>query len=528
MRYWGPGLVVMMVCLSVHALVETDHPNPETLEGQVKEAIGLAQSQFRQTIAAARGTAAGAAYGELAMVYQAHEFYQAASQAYANAAEAAPTDSRWPYFQGTLAHADGRFDFALDRFSRSVDLNPDYLAASIRLARAQLDAGRQSEAQSLLTELARRYPDQAVIWADRGQIELNQGHFDQAAKFLQQALKLQPLANRLHYPMAMALRGAGAVEDATDHLRQQGPRDVEFADPLFQRMRALSSSFSYYMSMGLQAARSGEYVVARDLLQKAIQTNPQDGLARVNHARMLAATGEVEAGKKALEEWLKSDPQNSTGWLELGIMEEMLNQDPAAAGYYETAVSVDVQNFRALLLAGNARMRLAQYSQAALHYKAAIGLRPERTELLLSMAMAQQAAGQCHDAIDSLYELVSKLPEDIEVLMAYSRVAATCSGVDRRHATNGLNAARNIYAMAPRLSAIITLAMIEAATGDFQAAIDYQSQAIFMALRDGHSEQQAELAANLERYRTGKPALVPWPDSHPMLHPRSMTAADRN
>jgi tetratricopeptide (TPR) repeat protein len=385
----------------------------------------------------------------------------------------------------------------------------------------------QDGVEERLVELSKRYPEQAVVWADLGQLALAQGGFQQSARHFRRALQLQPQANRLHYPLAMALRGLGSVEEATGHLRQQGERDVSFDDPLYERMQGLSNSYSYYMSKGLQAARSGEYEIARNLLEKAVDANPEDGLARINHARMLVATDQMDLARSGLQQWLQDNPDNATAWLELGIMEEMLKNDQLAVGHYLAAVQNDGRNFRAWLLAANASMRLGQYAEAATQYRKALTLRPERTELLLQTAMAQQAAGQCLAAIETLYELVSKLPEEIEVLMAYTRVAATCPNIDARHRANGLNAARNIYAMAPRLSAIITLAMIEAASGNYEAAADYQSQAIFMALRDGQQDQQDDLVANLELFRSGKPAQSPWPETHPLLHPRRMTAADR-
>ena len=520
-----PALIMSALLAPIQgwALEPIDHPDVSALSGSVRQKVERAQQQLLKL-----GTAAsGSAYGELAMVYQAHEMFHAARQSYGNAVEKSPADARWPYFLGILAQADGDFERSLRWFKLSVELNPEYLPMRIRLARVHLDAGAIDLAESSLLALLEKYPAIAAIHSDLGQLALNAGDYDRAINYLLRALELQPDATRVHYPLAMAYRGLGNLTLAKEHLQQQGSRQVIFDDLVYNSMRRRSSSFAFYMSLGLTAARNSDFETALELMTSAVEANPESSAAHINHARMLEATGKAEAGIRELTEVLRVEPDNALAEFNLGAMHEVRADDLQAVYHYERAVAIDPEMFDARLLLGNALMRQQAYAPAAEQFELASKLRAQRTLLLLKLAIAQQAAQQCTASLDTLYQLVSQLPENFEALIAYSRVAATCAGIEQRHRLNALNAARNMYQIAPELEVVTTLAMVEAAVGNFDDAVEYQSQAIFSALREGLQEKGAQLNAVLQRYQSKQPPTRPWPDDFALLHPPALTISDR-
>ncbi|MEM9302394.1 MAG: tetratricopeptide repeat protein [Pseudomonadota bacterium] len=509
----------------VSARVAIDHPDPAAFSAGVGERLGEARTAFDARVEA--GGATGADYGQLGMVYQAHDQEIPAGQAYRNAVELAPADARWPYYLGMIEAGAGNFAAAAALFGDSVARNPEYVPAKIRQARAQVEAGELESARVLLEELVEAFPRAAVVHADLGLLAASDGRPEEAVVRLEEALQLQPGASKLHYPLALAYRALGDVEKARSHLEQQGAQEVVFDDPLLNRMRSLSGSFAYFMSLGLAAARERNFEVARDFMLQAVAADPARAEPRVNLARMYEALGNSQRGIEELDGVLADHPGNPLAHFNRGAMYEVIGEESRAATDYRAAIAAQVDMFDAHLMLASNRMRAKDWSEAARGYRKALELRPGRAELLLYQATALQAAGRCQEAVGVLLELVRRLPEEFATLIAYARVAATCPEASDEDRGNALNAARNMYRLDPSFEVTATLAMAEAAVGNFEAALDFNAQAGFMAAREGIDNAIELLRENGQRFEAGEPAAVPWGPAFGYLNPRPLTREDR-
>ena len=519
-------LIVTFVLLpmTAGALEPIDHPDPAQFSGSVGNLFSEAQQNFFNKEDSERS---GEDYGRVAMIYHAHEQHGPASQAYRNAAEKAPADARWPYFLGILAANDGEFDAAIAYFEAAQKANPDYAPARIRLSRVLRDAGRQDEARVVTELLNDDIPGIAAVVADLGTIALQGQQYDKAVALLQQALSLQPDASRLHYPLGLAYRSLGDTDKAKEHLQQTGDREVFFNDPLFTQMKSLSGSFAYFLSVGMATARTGNYELAAQFMRSAMEAEPDRPEPRINYARMLEAQGKVDAAAAELRATLEDHPNNALAHFNLGAVSEIQSQDSAAREHYAQTVALQPDMFEAWLLLGNSHMRAGQFDQAIEAYDQAFSLRPGRTGLLLRKGIAQIELNQCRGAVTTLLELVRKKPEDFEALIAYSRTVAVCPEASPEDRGNALAASRNMYALNPGLPVVTTLAMAEAAVGHFDLAIDFQTQALFQAARDGLDGQVERLRENLERFEKQQPAERPWAADHPVLNPPRLTVEIR-
>lgn len=73
-----------------------------------------------------------------------------------------------------------------------------------------------------------------------GQIALLQRKYSQAIGYFRRVLELQPTADRVHYPLAQALRASGEGPVARRHLACHGERLPSSADPLMAELKALN------------------------------------------------------------------------------------------------------------------------------------------------------------------------------------------------------------------------------------------------------------------------------------------------
>ena len=171
-----------------------------------------------------------------------------------------------------------------------------------------------------------------------------------------------------------------------------------------------------------------------------------------------------------------SEPNHPLARFNLGALEEMEGRERLAAAHYAAAVAAQPDLFEAQLLLANSLLRSRRFAAAAVHYDAALRLRPERSELLLKRAVAEQAGGDCAQAVSSLLQLVRRLPEDFEALLAYSRCVTSCPAARAVDRQNAHTASRNLYRLSPAVALEVTLAIAAVSGGDSRAKVEYQTQ----------------------------------------------------
>ena len=97
------------------------------------------------------------------------------------------------------------------------------------------------------------------------------------------------------------------------------------------------------------------------------------------------------------------------------------------------------------------------------------------------------------------------------------RVLATCSRAEPARLDEALAIADRLARQQPSIAHLETVAMLVAATGRYDAAVDVQTQAIFEAVKQGNEDQLPWMRENLRRYESGQPAAAPrsGPDPEP-------------
>jgi tetratricopeptide (TPR) repeat protein len=91
-----------------------------------------------------------------------------------------------------------------------------------------------------------------------GRTALAKQEYSRAVDYLEQALSLDPKARVIHYPLAMAYRGMGNLEQAEAHLRQRAPGEILPPDPLREQLDGLLESAVAYEVRGAHALDEGD------------------------------------------------------------------------------------------------------------------------------------------------------------------------------------------------------------------------------------------------------------------------------
>jgi tetratricopeptide (TPR) repeat protein len=135
------------------------------------------------------------------------------------------------YALGFEAMQDGRFDEAITRLRRYLELKPldiNAIRASNLLGRALLAAGRPDEAATAFRETLRMHPDDVDGTGGLGQALLNGGHLEEALGPLSQYAQGVPQSPPAHFNLGLTLLKLRRFEEAAAELSKAAslnPRD---------------------------------------------------------------------------------------------------------------------------------------------------------------------------------------------------------------------------------------------------------------------------------------------------------------
>ena len=171
---------------------------------------------------------------------------------------------------------------------------------------------------------------------------------------------------------------------------------------------------------------------------------------------------------------------------------------------------------------GNALMRRTDYAAAADAYGRAAEINTDNVQSRYWLALAYLAFDQCAEAQTPLEEAVSLASEDPIIKQALTRAYAICPTTTPDQLLAALDNANGLYQAYPGLQTSVTLAMVLAAMGEFDEAMEYQRQAMFEGLKLGDEATMSRLKAMLDDYGAGKPAQHAWPPESDVYVPPRM------
>jgi tetratricopeptide (TPR) repeat protein len=91
------------------------------------------------------------------------------------------------------------------------------------MARCLFDLDKKEEAEKLLRDLVRRYPDMPIVHFNHGVALIRLSRFEEAARAVENALKLDPNSNYSFFAMACCYAGMGDMDKAWTYMRRIAP-----------------------------------------------------------------------------------------------------------------------------------------------------------------------------------------------------------------------------------------------------------------------------------------------------------------
>ncbi len=466
------------------------------------------------------------AYGELGALYQVQHVFTAAETCYNNARILTPDSFRWAYLQAYLAALNGETEQAITRYRQARDLQPDYLAVTLRLADAWLDLNELDKARDAYRQVVDVSGLQAAALFGLGQIALLQRDNIEAIENFEQALKLQPEASRIHYSLAQALRADGQDEAAKQHLQQLGDGLPVVTDTLIESLESLRQGSRVYFSRAMKAIKSRDYVNARDAFAHGLEREPDNLEARISYARTLYLTDDRQGADEQLKDVLTRDPANTLARFLLGVLAEEKDDTATATDAYRHVIMHEPAHAGANFYLANYYYRTGLTEKAVSYYANTIASDPENMAAYLAYAGALLHADHTNTEVLAVIEsALNRFPNQpvLRYLQIQLRACRdTGIGCDPGMALDLASALVDRQPIPPHRE---LLALARAANGDFAEAASLQQGVVSDAVWMMPTEIK-RLSAGLSAYQDNK---LPQPDklfTWPLLQAPQTRAAD--
>ena len=500
------------------AAVPEDTPPPPVVLPRLAGLGPAVQDQIRARHAAvlaldgspgASPTARADAHGELGLVLQAAGFYEAAEHAYLNAQAGAPDAVRWPYYLAHLYQLTGQRGRALERFRRVVDLDPSNLPALVWLGEMYLDQGQPAAAEGVYDRALALQPASPAVLAGIGRAALARGDAARAVTYLERALAVDPAATSLHYSLGMAYRDLGRLELAEQYLRQRGGGAPRLPDPLLQQSTGLLDSPLAHERRGSRALSAGRHAEAAEAFRAGLALTPDDPTLRHRLGVALSMAGDTGGAIEQFEAALAAAPDLADAHFSLG---ELLARDgryPEAIARYEAAVESRPSYVDARMALADTLSLAGRLGDAAAEFERVVEADPASDQAWMGRGVALIQLGRHRGARDWLdrAQLVHPGHPLLTNLLVRVLAAAPDSGV--RDGERALALANERLRGDTSIETYESLAMAYAEVGRYDEAVTWQQRAIGAAQQAGQAPRAQSLAANLARYRQGRPSRSP-------------------
>lgn len=476
--------------------------------------------QALERSAAGPADARGLASGELGKILLAARFYAEGERALTNAQVLMPQDMRWPYYLGHLHKRTGSLAKTIAAFEEARRLSPDHVPTLVWLGDAYLAIGDVDGAATQFARAAALDAGSAAARFGQGRAALQRQDFKAATEHLEAALALDPGAESVHYPLALAYRGAGDQERASTHfaLRRRGDIEVPPADPLMQDVDDLVESPVAFEVRGIRALDKKDWAGAAEQFRRGVAMAPGNASLRHRLGTALFMSGDAKGALEQFNEAVRVSPGFARAHYSLGVLFETGGRERDALVEYAAAVEGEPGYVEARTRLAHMLRRAGRGQESLAQYERVLAQDPRAAEAAFGSALTLAALGRYADARRRLTDDMARFSQRRPFAVALARLLAAAPADGVRDGGRALSLAKDLAAGARTLDVGETLAMALAESGDFGQAASIQRELIAAARSQGGRPELLErLARNLRLYEQRRPCRQPWVDEPEFL-----------
>lgn len=366
---------------------------------------------------------------------------------------------------------------------------PHTVRQSLSDARQSLASGHRATAAAHLARVAQRQPWRNGLWQQAGELALQGGQAQAAARYLEEAARrgqLSPTGRLLlgnayqqsgqiqaaiinweiaivmgvpgaepHEQLAAAYQATGMWEKALEHLRKASALNPGRADLHFWLGRLLAARQPQAALPYLTLAGNLDTALAPAAgeLERAIRLAAVEGdqsYTLLESGRALAGLGEWQYARLAFRQATELRPDYAPAWAWLAEARQQVEPQSAsqlALADLQTALRLDPNSFSTHLFLALYWRRQGDDQQALSHLETARRIEPGTPAVHIELAETLAHMGKVQEALQAYQQAVSLQPQSA----LYQRLLASfCVRYQYQIVESGLPAARRAALLAPQ------------------------------------------------------------------------------
>lgn len=479
----------------------------ETLEPTVREQFERALGEIRELEGQPEtpATQLASAYGEVGRLHHTYLQPVEAEWYYRRAHELAPGEFSWRYYLAVVLQESGRLDEAAQLLEQSLAVEPQRHGARLRLAEIYLEKDKSDLAEALFQRSLREHSSCPRARAGLGRIALAEERFAEAVQTFEILLDEYPKATGLFYPLGMAYRGLGDMEQARKYLAKTSAVEVAFCDPLMAELRALAQSEKHYLFRGSRLIEAGRREEAVEAFRRALEINPESVPARGNLALLLTNLGELEEAKRLHLELLSLNPELGASLRGVAAILALEGKVEEAENYLRKAITVQEDDWSAHAILGGLLLRRGASEEALQEFGRARRLEPSRKSIWRGEAMCLLDLARYEEALSLLGEAHGLFSQDEGIRAMLARLLAASPDLDLRDGKRALELALPLAKARAERAFLEAVALALAEEGRCEEAREWQEGAIAREMFDGTPVMVKRLRQRLQDLEKGPP-----------------------
>lgn len=495
----------------IEGLMPVRHPDLKGVEAEVCEQIVFVRESLQEI---AKKTlpdtsALSEAYAAMGQIYHAYAFLEAAEANYLNASRLAPKDFRWMYLLGKIHTEQNKIFEAIELYKKAEALRPDYLPVHTSLGEAYLKLDLLPEAKKAFENALELAPNDAAALYGAGQVLYAEKEFRQAAALFEKVLALVPEANRVHYSMALALRGLNEIEKAKAHLAKQGVVGVRSADPLVDRLQEFKKGVRLRLVRGKAAIEAGRFAEAEIELQKALEAEPDNVTALVNYSVALVNLKKFPEALQSLEKAVALDSRNTNARYNLAIIYSASGRHFQAIPHLKAILEMNPKDeparFRLAVELSRADLLQESLSEFFKLYESS----PKNEDVVIELAKTLSKTDDHRRALEILEKSFAEFPDRVRTAALLAYLLAASPQAELRDGKKALELARKVYDSTKLVEHGAVVAMAFAELGQCSEAANFVRTLLAEAEKLKALDLTTKLENELKRYENEKPCRVP-------------------
>ncbi len=340
-----------------------------------------------------------------------------------------PTDLRSIYLLAVIEEEEGRSSRSAGYLRRTIELDPDYAPARIRLAENLRESEDFENAETLLDVVLSKSPEDPDALESKGRILRARGQVAEAIAVLKRAVTADASSRGAHYELGLALRESGdrdgaraALEASTQASRKN------LRDPWMNELREGRGGDNQLLSAANQARLAGNLAAAEELYREYTQRQPDDAVGWSNLAAAVRDQGRTTEALAFVDRALALEADSSRLRALKASVLLSLRRAPEAEALLREAVELDPTLAQAWSDLAGVQSALQKKSEAVQSLERYVALRPSDAAGRFRLGEACLAAGDPARARELFLEVVAQ--DDTQVSAHYRLGGLALQGQD--------------------------------------------------------------------------------------------------